>query len=83
MQWTPVESSQISEVGYDAETETLGIRFMPTRKQLANGEPQSIYHYVNVPKRMFDEMVGAESVGKYFGSHIKPFPTVYPYTKIN
>ena len=44
MNWETVDSSQINEVGYDAASKTLGIRFKPGRTS-----PASEYHYSNVP----------------------------------
>lgn len=82
MEWKPVESSQISDVGYDIETSTLGIRFMPTKKQLANGEPQSIYHYANVDSDTYYALMTADSVGKYFGATIKSDPVKYPFVRV-
>lgn len=77
MEWTAVESSQIGEVGYDAETETLGIRFKPQGKY-----PASEYHYSNVGPLLHAELLSAESVGKFFGEHIKKHPELYPYRKV-
>ena len=82
MQWQAVESSQIAEVGYDHTSGTLGIRFKPTRKQQEAGQAGSEYHYTNVSPEMHQELITADSVGKYFGENIKPFPQLYPYTKI-
>lgn len=72
-----VESSQIHAIGYDAENQRLGIRFKNCR-----GEPTSFYQYENVSQADFDAFRNAESKGKYFGQHIKPFADKYPYTKI-
>ena len=82
MQWKEVESSQIHSVGYDDATQTLGIRFKPNRKQKSEGVEFTEYHYANVTKGMYDGLVEAESVGRYFGSYIKPFPQDFPYTKV-
>lgn len=77
MEWKPVESSQISGVGYDLETETLGIRFKPQGKY-----PASEYHYANVGPLLYAELLSAESVGKFFTEHIKKHPELYPYIKV-
>jgi hypothetical protein len=77
MEWTKVESSQIAEVGYDLATETLGIRFKPGKKS-----PASEYEYKNVPPQLCADLINAESVGKFFGEHIKSNPTAFPYTKV-
>jgi len=83
MIWQTVESSQIEQVGYDPETATLGIRFKPTKKQAENGELGSEYHYANATDDLFGKLCAAESVGSYFGQHIKAHPELYPYTKVS
>jgi hypothetical protein len=83
MIWQSVESSQIEQVGYDPETATLGIRFKPTKKQAENGERGSEYHYANVEPKLHAALLAAESVGSYFGREIKPYPNVYPFTKVS
>lgn len=62
----PVTSNQVAAVGYDAATRTLALTF--TRGAGA------IYHYPNVDPKVHQDMVGAESIGKFFGQHIKPLP---------
>lgn len=54
---TPVSSSQIAKVGYNAETSTLTIQFK--RKG-------SVYEYSEVPEIIYADMLNADSVGKYF-----------------
>jgi hypothetical protein len=56
-----VESSNVAEVGYDADSETLVVLFH-------NG---GMYAYDGVPATTFDQMVGAESVGKFFNTNVK------------
>ena len=73
MKWTQVQSSQINEVGYDADTNTLGIKF-------SNGGE---YHYANVPAHMHNAMLNAPSVGRYFGEYIKKSPQTFPFSKVN
>jgi len=82
MEYKPVVSSQIAEVGYDADTSILGIRFHPTRKQKESGQPGSEYLYANVPAKLAEELSWALSVGKFFAEHIKAHPDLYPFTKI-
>jgi hypothetical protein len=77
MNWESVDSSQISEVGYDAASSTLGIRF-----KAGSRSPASEYHYANVPPLVHRAMITAESVGSYFAAEIKKRPDIYPYTKI-
>ena len=82
MIWQTVESSQIEQVGYDAETETLGIRFKPTKKQQEAKQPGGEYHYANASDDLFGKFVAAESVGKFFDRHIKSQPELYPFRKV-
>jgi len=74
---TDVESSQIAAIGHDPETNTLAIQFKNWK-----GERTSLYHYANVAANDFEAFKGAESLGRHFGRHIKPFADRYPYTRI-
>jgi hypothetical protein len=75
MEMTPVTSSQIESVGYDPDTMKLHIRFLSKRG------PGSLYQYDNVDLETFNGLVGADSVGRYFGSTIKGNSN-YPYRKL-
>ncbi len=77
MEWKTVDSSQISEVGYDPETATLGIRFKAGKKS-----PASEYHYADVTDDVYQGLLTATSVGRYFAEQIKQRPDLYPYTKV-
>ena len=59
MQREHVVSSNIESIGY--ENSTLEIRF------LSGGT----YQYFAVPQHVYDELMAAESKGKYFASRIK------------
>ena len=61
MQRTPVSSSNVASVGYDPESSTLEIEFN-------NG---AIYQYFDVNENIFNELLGASSVGGYLASSIK------------
>ena len=63
-------SSQISGVTYNADTKTLTIRFK------RNG---AVYQYLNVPQQIYDELLRAESKGRFLHQDIKPF---YAYRHI-
>ena len=65
----PVNSSQLSYVGYDEETQELFITFK-------NG---STYKYTDVPKYIFTNLRSTTSVGTYFSDFVK---NSYEYTKI-
>lgn len=77
MIWQPVTSSQIAEVGYDADSQILGIRFPAGVRS-----PASEYHYSNVPPRMHRALMEAKSVGSYFLKEIKNASDTYPYEKM-
>jgi hypothetical protein len=67
---TGVTSKQVKEVGYDPETKTLAVTF---------NHGKSVYHYPNVEEKTFKEMIKAESIGKFFGKHIKPITNFDKY----
>ena len=75
-----VDSSQIHSIGHDADTNTLAIRF--TRGYGRDRAAGSLYLYRNFDQAAFEAFRDAESKGKHFGKHIKPFPDQYPYTKV-
>lgn len=76
-----VQSSQIHSIGHDAFTNTLAIRFY--RGYGRDQRPGSLYHYQNFSASEFDAFRAAESLGRHFGKHIKPFADKYPYQKID
>lgn len=82
MDWIAVESSQISHLGYEPEAEyPLGVKFHPSKKQQAAGQPGSVYEYANVGASLFAAFVAADSVEKFFEAHIKAYPDQFPYRK--
>jgi hypothetical protein len=72
MDWKPVESSQISEVGYEEDTRILAIRFKTGAE----------YRYHNVDSDTHKHLLAAESVGRYFSSIIKAYPNRFPFRKV-
>lgn len=54
-------STMISEVEYDEENKLLKLKF-------AKG---GWYEYKEVPKNIYNDLIGAESIGKYFLANIK------------
>ena len=64
----PVSSSNISAVGYDAESQTVYVQFL-------NG---STYAYKGVPEHEFENLRTAPSVGSYLNRNYK---NVYPYER--
>ena len=69
MERTSVSSSNISAIGYEAETQTLEVEFL-------NG---SIYQYAGVSVDVYEVMMNADSKGKYLNANIKGR---YPFTKL-
>lgn len=61
-----VSSSQIVCVGYDAARKMLALQF-------AHGTGAE-YQYPNVEPEVHAAMMAAESIGRYFGAHIKALP---------
>jgi len=62
----PVTSNQVKAIGYDPATETLAVTF--TRG------PGTVYHYPGVKPETHANFLKAESIGKFFGAHIKALP---------
>ena len=65
-----VQSSNIKAVGYDEQTRILRIEFL---------HGKSAYEYMDVEEQALEGLLTAESVGKYFGAHIKG---LYEYRKV-
>ena len=61
MNRTPVTSSNLKSVGYDAASSTLEVEFL-------HG---GIYQYSNVPESRYSGLMGASSHGEYFDANIK------------
>ena len=64
-----VQSSNIAEVDYSAESQELFIKF-------TNG---ATYKYEEVPPRVYSDFLKAESKGKFFHSNIR---NVYDYRRV-
>ena len=72
MQRQAVTSSQIKSVGYDEAEKTLEIEFTN------NG---AVYQYYDVPKKIFDALMEADSVGGFFDRKIKQGTYAYKRVK--
>ena len=66
----PVESSNIASIRYDGVTKTLEVEFKK------NG---SIFQYGEVPQVVHQELINADSVGRYFHAHVK---REYPFFQV-
>lgn len=60
MQLVTVDSSMVHALGYDAEAEELEVVF-------ASGK---IWRYQGVPRKVYDELLAAESIGSYMRSFV-------------
>ena len=69
MDRVPVQSSNVAEVGYDPTTMTLEVAFR-------NG---TVYQYFDIPEILYQELLHAESVGKFLNTQIK---NNYRYVKL-
>ena len=58
----PVESSNITSIGYDPASHIFEVEFKN------NG---AVYQYFNVPEHIWRELETAPSVGKYYASQIR------------
>ena len=61
MKMTPVDSSNLSAVGYDETTKTMQVRF----------NSGGLYAYYNVPEKTYRDLMKADSCGSYFNTFIK------------
>jgi uncharacterized protein YjhX (UPF0386 family) len=64
-----VTSSNVAEVGYDAKTKTVLVKFLN----------KSLYAYKGVDESVFKELKTASSVGSHLNRNFKK---VYSYTKV-
>jgi hypothetical protein len=70
MERIPVRSSNLSSIGYDAQSEILEVVF----------HSGSIYRYFGIPEYLFQGLLTASSHGKYLDRYIKK--AGYPYEQI-
>lgn len=56
-----VNSSNIAAIGYDEKNKVLEIEF----------NTGSIYHYLNLPKKLADDLLKASSIGRFFNKEIR------------
>jgi hypothetical protein len=61
MDWQPLESKLLASSAYDAGKRTLYLRFR-------SGD---VYRYFEFPEAQFQDLLNAESHGRYFLSHIR------------
>ena len=69
MDRTPVGSSNLVSVGYEATTLTLEVEFLSG----------AVYQYFDVPEFEWQGLMQASSHGTYFNAHIRD---MYRYTRV-
>jgi hypothetical protein len=69
MDRTPINSSNLAEVGYDPTSSTLEIMFVDGR----------VYQYFDVPENIHTGLLGAASAGQFFHREIRG---VYRFARI-
>ena len=69
MERKQVDSSNISSIGYDENSNTLEVEF----------HSGSVYQYFDVPLNVYNGFIEADSKGQYFAQHIKGY---YRYVKV-
>lgn len=65
---TPIDSSNLFQIGYDEPTQELYVEFQDNRT----------YVYSAVSESTFQEFMDADSKGSYFNREIKPNTSVGP-----
>jgi hypothetical protein len=64
-----VESSLVATAGYHDPSSTMELEFV-------DGD---VYRYFVVPRSVFDALLAADSIGRFFQEHIRG---VYPFERI-
>ena len=64
-----VDSSNVSAIGYDEDSQTLQVEF----------NSGATYQYFDVPQQIFEGMLDAGSVGQYLNQHVKG---VFRYSRV-
>lgn len=64
-----VDSSNVSAIGYDEDSQTLQVEF----------NSGATYQYFDVPQQIFEGMLDAGSVGQYLNQHVKG---IFRYSRV-
>jgi hypothetical protein len=70
MRRKPVDSTTMRSVGYQPRSRVLEIEF----------DSGAVYQYLEVPVRIYEQLLRAESKGRYFNSEIRE---IYPYVQVS
>lgn len=73
MELISIESSMISEAGYDVESRKLLVRFK---------RGGSVYEYENITLLIWHQFMNAESKGRFFSENVRSHPELYPYREV-
>lgn len=66
----PVQSSQVSYIGYEESTKELFVTF----------KDGHTYKYQEIPKQLYENLMKSDSIGRFLSMYIKG---IYAVTKIN
>lgn len=69
MKRTAVDSSNLASVGYEPVSQILEVEF----------NSGTVYQYFDVPQSEYDDLMAADSHGRYFNQNIRD---VYRYNRI-
>ena len=69
MRREPVQSSNVTSVGYDAQTQTLEVEF----------QQAGLYQYFDVPQPVYEVFLSAPSQGQFLSQQIRG---VYRYARM-
>jgi hypothetical protein len=67
---TPVKSSNVFAIGYDAREQKLFVQFRDHGSD-RTAKPGALYRYDNVPPKVWQRFQAARSKGKFLALHIK------------
>lgn len=72
MDLVPVQSTNLSHIGYDPDTMTMQIQF----------RSGGLYAYANVEPDTYNAMMSSGDPGRYFAEIIKPQRMRYVFTRV-
>lgn len=70
MRRRPVDSTTMRSVGYEGKSRILEIEF----------DSGAVYQYLGVSGRVYEQLLAAESKGRYFNDEIRDS---YPYVQVS
>jgi hypothetical protein len=76
--WSDVESSNIARVAFVAEPGQEGTLYV----EFKGGQGSRTYTYEDVPLHVYENLLTADSVGRYFAHVVKARPDLYRVGKV-